>query len=364
MICIQQQSGCRVYHDQPITLEAMLENSLDTPAERGVTDTRFEALHAWLEKQLPAVPFVVKPASADASFRRYFRVWSGDSTYIAMDAPPGKEDCTPFISVAYRLRLNNIHAPAIHAKSPEQGFLLLDDLGDRLYLSELNSQTVDKLYGDALDALLLMQNSVPAYDLPVYDRQLLLNEMNLFKHWFLQQHLHLKLDGDAEEILNECFELLIASALEQPSVFVHRDYHSRNLMLCDDNNPGILDFQDAVYGPVTYDLVSLLRDCYVAWPKEQVQRWLKFYYARLNENQLINVDYIKFERWFDWMGMQRHLKAIGIFARLNHRDGKSNFLNDIPRTYEYITGVCRHYPDLMSFSKLMAALQIHERLAG
>jgi hypothetical protein len=341
----------------------MLENQSENTLEQYEADIRLAILKEWLKEQLGVDSIVIKPASGDASFRRYFRVWLGDTTYIAMDAPPDKESCSAFVEIAYRLQLNNIHAPQIHAKDLQQGFLLLDDLGSRLYLSGLDAKSANPLYSDALDTLLCMQTNVPADDLPPYDRQQLQREMDLFVDWFLQKHLHIKLDVNAKDILSNCFELLIASALEQPCVFVHRDYHSRNLMICENNNPGVLDFQDAMYGPITYDLVSLLRDCYIAWPKIQVQQWLKHYYTQLVEQQLINVDFVKFERWFDWMGMQRHLKAIGIFARLNHRDNKSNYLNDIPRTYDYILTVCKFYPDFMPFSELMARLQIHERLA-
>ncbi|MBN1378278.1 MAG: phosphotransferase [Gammaproteobacteria bacterium] len=341
----------------------MLENQIENIVDRDHSDARLEALKQWVKEQLAVSTIIIKPASVDASFRRYFRVWMGDNTYIAMDAPPDKENCSHFVDIAYRLRLNDIHAPEIHAKDLRQGFLLLDDLGDKPYLSCLDSKSVATLYGDALDTLLCMQNNVPADDLPPYDSQQLQNEMDLFVHWFLQEHLHIKLDEEAKNILTDCFELLIASALEQPRVFVHRDYHSRNLMVCDAQNPGVLDFQDAMYGPITYDLASLLRDCYIAWPRIQIQHWLKLYYTQLSMQQLINVEFVKFERWFDWMGMQRHLKAIGIFARLHHRDGKSNFLVDIPRTYDYIVSVCKYYPDFMSFSQLMARLRIHERLA-
>jgi hypothetical protein len=340
----------------------MTENQLEIPGEHDGTDIRLAALKQWVKAQLGVNTIIIKPASGDASFRRYFRVWVGDTTYIAMDAPPEKENCAAFVDIAFRLQLNSIHAPAVHAKDLQQGFLLLDDLGNKLYLSGLDAKSAGPLYRDALDTLLCMQSNVPADDLPPYDHRQLQNEMDLFVDWFLSRHLHIKLNGEANDILTDCFELLIASALEQPKVFVHRDYHSRNLMICDTHNPGVLDFQDAMYGPITYDLVSLLRDCYIAWPKNQVQQWLKFYHLQLTEQQLISVDLVKFERWFDWMGMQRHLKAIGIFARLNHRDGKPNYLSDIPRTYDYILAVCKYYPDFMAFSELMARLQIHERL--
>lgn len=340
----------------------MLEKHFHNIVDNNGNDMRLLQLKNWLEDQLGVRSLVIKPASEDASFRRYFRVWTDNATYVAMDAPPDKEDCVPFIDIAYRLRLNNINAPAIYARDLENGFLLLDDLGSTSYLSALDSRTVAALYGDALHTLLCMQKNIAADDLPAYNRRLLLQEMELFVEWFLHRHLQIKITEKLGCIIYDAFELLIASALEQPNVFVHRDFHSRNLMVCNNNNPGVLDFQDAVYGPITYDLVSLLRDCYISWPTHQVQKWLKLYYERLAEHHLVNVDFVKFERWFDWMGMQRHLKAIGIFARLNHRDGKPNFLKDIPRTWEYVAAVCKYYPDFMSFSELMAKLRIHERL--
>lgn len=326
-------------------------------------DIRLRNLKLWSKSQLGVNSLVVKPASEDASFRRYFRLWVNDKTYIVMDAPPNKENCEPFIDISDRLRQHNIHAPKIHAKDLKQGYLLLDDLGSTSYLTALESSTANRLYGDALETLLRMQKNVPAQDLPPYNHQQLQNEMELFTDWFLTKHLQLSLDKNDKVGLNSCFELLISSALAQPRVFVHRDYHSRNLMACKNSNPGVLDFQDAMHGPITYDLVSLLRDCYIKWPKNQIENWLRIYYQLLTEHNLITKPYEKFKTWFDWMGMQRHLKAIGIFSRLKYRDGKSSFLKDIPRTYSYIVEVCNHYPDLAIFSETMAKLHVHERVS-
>lgn len=325
-------------------------------------DDRLQLLKKWLASHLDPKGLVVKRASEDASFRRYFRVWSGDTTYIAMDAPPENENCVPFINVAQRLESHGLNAPHIFQQDTVQGFLLLSDLGSTPYLSKLDAKTVNGLYGDALAALLKMQARVPADDLPPYDDRLLRFEMSLFVDWFLLQHLKLKLSPEHEKVIADTFGLLAASALEQPRVFVHRDYHSRNLMVTTENNPGILDFQDAMHGPVTYDLVSLLRDCYIAWPKVQIEQWLAQHYDDLTRAGLIQASLPHFRQWFDWMGMQRHLKAIGIFSRLNYRDRKPGYIKDIPRTINYVFEVCDQYPELQAFSEMLDRLLVRERL--
>jgi aminoglycoside/choline kinase family phosphotransferase len=275
------------------------------------------------------------PASEDASFRRYFRVQPGEGpSLVVMDAPPDREDCGPFVAIAQRLAAVGLHVPAIHAADLDLGFVLLEDLGAIPYLQALDDATVDALYGDATRALRTMQREVASDGLPPYDRALLQTEMALFTDWLLGRHLGLDLSDEERRILEQTFELLVDNALEQPVVCVHRDYHSRNLMVVDANNPGIIDFQDAVAGPVTYDLVSLLRDCYIAWPPERVDAWVDAYAAGAP-----GVDRATFRRWFDRMGVQRHLKAAGIFARLRHRDGKPGYLADIPRTLGYIVEV-------------------------
>ncbi len=291
----------------------------------------------------------VTPASSDASFRRYFRVVSGTGSYIVMDAPPDREDCRPFIAAAEAFRALGVHVPRIHESDLKQGFLLLDDLGDQLYLNALAADTVENLYGDALDALLKIQlgglDAPTAF--PPYDEPLLLREMHLFDEWFVGRHLKLSLEERDRENLREAYRILAANALEQPRAWVHRDYHSRNLMVIENNNPGILDFQDAVVGPLTYDLVSLLRDCYIAWPQDRVEKWALDYHSRLLDAHFPGVvDPEQFLRWFDLMGIQRHLKASGIFARLKYRDGKSAYVNDIPRTLAYVTNVLERYPEL------------------
>jgi aminoglycoside/choline kinase family phosphotransferase len=292
----------------------------------------------------------LQPASGDASFRRYFRAQRDADSYIVMDAPPEKESCGAFIYVTELLLEVGLHVPRIVARDLERGFLLLSDLGTRLYLDALNDASVDRLYGDALGALATLQSCAPADGtLPPYSRELLLFEMSLFRDWLLHTHLGMQIDARQDSVLQRSFQALAGSALQQPRVCVHRDYHSRNLMVSERHNPGILDYQDAVTGPVTYDLVSLLRDCYIAWPHARVEAWVAGYYELALQTGILRpevADDKTFLRWFDWMGVQRHLKAAGIFARLHHRDGKSAYLGDIPRTLGYVTEVCGRYPEL------------------
>ncbi|HPE80235.1 MAG TPA: phosphotransferase [Gammaproteobacteria bacterium] len=302
---------------------------------------RLRQLEQWLVQSCRLSFEDIAPASADASFRRYFRVVLRDgSTLVAMDAPPEKEDCHPFVAVAGRMRQAGLHVPQIFAQDLAQGFLLLEDLGTRPYLDELNAGSVDSLYGDATRALLRLQVGAPTEGLPHYDRAMLLREMQLFPDWLLGEHLGLVLDDGEGVMLSDAFDALVDNALAQPVVCVHRDFHSRNLMVVDDDNPGVIDFQDAVAGPLSYDLVSLLRDCYVRWPADQVDAWVADYHAAARGAGLTgDVDAATFLTWFDLMGVQRHLKAAGIFARLNHRDGKPGYLADIPRTLGYIVEV-------------------------
>ncbi len=286
-----------------------------------------------------------EPASDDASFRRYFRVWpqTGPSL-IAMDAPPEHEDTRPFIQIAQAFAQVGIHVPFIHHQDLEQGFLLLSDLGQRPYLDELDSDSVDRLYGDALSALATIQACGPREELPVYDGARLADEMRLFDRWLVQDYLGLALDENEQIMLSQTYQQLIDSALAQPQVCVHRDYHSRNLMRTEPN-PGIIDFQDAVLGPVTYDLVSLLKDCYIAWPREQVKEWVMGYFELGLHSGILRIEHeTDFLRWFDLMGVQRHLKAAGIFARLKLRDGKPGYIKDIPRTLGYILEIAPEYP--------------------
>lgn len=317
---------------------------------------RAHLLREWLTEVFPTRPSQIAPASSDASFRSYYRVWHDGRTCIVMDAPPDKEDCRPFVAIAQAMRALGLNTPEVLASNLDQGLLLLTDLGSRPYLAELDRRSVLSLYGDALEALARLQVSGDPGSslLPPYDSALLRREMELFREWFLAKLLGLKLEAEEHHILDQAFALLADSALEQPRVWVHRDYHSRNLMITDPDNPGVLDFQDAVVGAVTYDLVSLLRDCYIAWPREQVEVWALDYWARLKALGMSGLDAAdQFLQWFDLMGVQRHLKAAGIFARLNLRDGKSGYLGDIPRTLGYILEVAGRYPELANLLSLL-----------
>lgn len=325
---------------------------------------RLAVLQNWLSQVLERESVSVVPASTDASFRRYYRCsYNGGHdgrSLIVMDAPPSRETTAPFIHVSRLLNSVGLNAPKILAADSQQGFLLLTDLGQEDYLSALNDSTVNALYADALNALLVMQTALTeeAHSLAEYDAAFLRQEMELFREWYLTRHCGLVLSDEQQAGLDTVFHLLAESAVAQPQVFVHRDYHSRNLMLCADNNPGILDFQDAMFGPVTYDLVSLLRDCYIDWPRHQVEGWALDYLQRLMQAGVIaeQIDKQTLLQWFDWMGVQRHLKAAGIFARLSLRDNKHNYLDDIPRTLVYMREVCGRYEALRPLSQLLAAV--------
>lgn len=315
-----------------------------------IDDPRLDLLRRWLTEDLGWADCRPVPASEDASFRRYFRVTRGPESFVVMDAPPDKEDVEPYLRVAGMLADVGVHAPRILARSAEEGFVLLTDLGSTTYLRALADPAVaDALYGDAITALVHIQSrgGAHALSLPPYDERLLRFEMSLFSDWLVGRHLGVELSAADTAALGHVCDLLVASALEQPQVFVHRDYHSRNLMVCDGDNPGILDFQDAVCGPVSYDLVSLLRDCYVAWPLARVRGWVERYRGEaLAAGIDVAADETRFMRWFDLMGIQRHLKASGIFARLWHRDGKPGYLPDVPRTLAYIVQAAEPYPEL------------------
>jgi hypothetical protein len=330
-------------------------SSLPRDAAEG-DDPRLAQLRRWIAELFGSDEFNLAPASADASFRRYFRITRGERTWIAMDAPPDKEDMGPYTRIAGMLVAMGVNAPRVMERNDAEGFLLNSDLGSRTYLMALDAGVdPESLYSDAIDALARIQSRGhdAGRQLPPYDEALLRREMGLFAEWFCDRHLGLVLSDAEKASLGEVFDTLVASALSQPRVFVHRDYHSRNLMMSDGDrhgpNPGILDFQDAVYGPATYDLVSLLRDCYVAWPRERVHRWVRMFRERAQAvGERVGASEREFLRWFDLIGVQRHLKAIGIFARLWHRDGKPGYLNDIPRTLHYVREACADYPELSS----------------
>lgn len=313
---------------------------------------RQDLLQRWLRDELRMGDVALVPASGDASFRRYFRVQSAQGSYIAVDAPPERENSRPFVDLARRFQALGLNVPEVFEADLERGLLLLSDLGTVDYLSVLTDATGDRLYGDALGALVVLQACGPgAGELPAYDRSLLMAEMELFPTWFLSRHLGMTLLPDEQQLLAGAFARLAEAALEQPHVCVHRDFHSRNLMVTERHNPGILDFQDAVIGPVTYDLVSLLRDAYIAWPRERIEAWVLGYHDLAVQSGVLRHtsnpdDEERFLRWFDWMGVQRQLKVIGIFARLWHRDAKGGYLPDIPRTLGYLRDATARYAEL------------------
>ena len=318
---------------------------------------RYNSLQNWLTEILGTSAFNLKPAPGDASFRTYHRLFLKNKTFIVMDAPPEQENCKVFIKITKKLRACDVNVPIIHNVNIEQGFLLLSDLGNDLYLNKLNKSSIYELYSDALSTLVSIQVLVNVGGVDEYDKSLLISEMNLFREWLIEKHLSIKLSDSQVKILTTLFDLLVNNALQQPKVFVHRDFHSRNLMVTKENNPGVIDYQDAVYGPISYDLVSILKDCYIKWPKEDIDKWIDFYLNKLYEEKAqyrINRD--EFVRWFDLMGVQRHLKASGIFARLSHRDGKHNFLEDIPRTLSYILDLKETYEELQPICIILEEL--------
>ncbi len=311
-------------------------------------DIRKITLLDWLQNDLLLQVSLCEPASSDASFRRYFRITLPEIKRIVMDAPPEKENIAQFIKVAELLRQSGINVPAIYHQNLDAGFLVLEDFGSESYLDRLSPENVSRLYGDALDSLFQLQSSTHITNdaLPQYDEALLQRELGIFEEWFINQMLAKEIPA---ELWANVRRILVDSALAQPITCVHRDYHSRNLMVLDKASPGIIDFQDAVIGPITYDVVSLLRDCYIAWPQQQITGWLTQYHEKLNQSGLVACGLPKFTRWFDLMGMQRHLKAIGIFSRLHLRDGKPGYLKDIPRTLAYVMAQAQAYPELADF---------------
>ena len=317
-------------------------------------DDRRASLERWLAARLNGARFSLAPASEDASFRRYFRATLEDgTTYVAMDAPPDKEDCRPFIHVAHLLEEAGVHAPRVHAQDLQAGFLLLADLGTRTYLQELNESSAAGLFGDALDALVRWQLATRAGELPPYDEALLRREMSLFPDWYIARHRGIELQEKQRESLERVFGLLVASALAQPRVYVHRDFMPRNLMVCEPN-PGVLDFQDAVLGPITYDVVSLFRDAFLSWDEERVLDWSVRYWEKARRAGLpVAADFGEFWRALEWMGLQRHLKVLGIFARINYRDGKPRYLADTPRFIGYARAVARRYAALGPLLRLL-----------
>jgi N-acetylmuramate 1-kinase len=330
------------------------------------TDERLALIHEWVSAGLRLSPQSIAPASSDASFRRYFRVVCAagaastattSPTFIVMDAPPGKEDVRPYVKVSRLLEALGVHVPHIHEIDAERGLLLLEDLGSTQYLARLNAgDDADALYGDALQALadIQVKGRDAAAELAPYDREALMREMSLMPDWFMGRHLQLSLSGAEHSEIAKAFEFLVVESLAQPKVFVHRDYHSRNLMITQQRNPGVIDFQDALAGPIGYDLVSLLKDCYIAWPRARVERWVSGYRRKLIERGgPAGSDDRELLRWFDLVGVQRHLKVLGIFARLWYRDGKPGYLPDLPLTLEYVRDTSKRYPELAGLSQIV-----------
>jgi aminoglycoside/choline kinase family phosphotransferase len=315
-------------------------------------DLRMISMLDWLENDLLLTIDSCESASSDASFRRYFRIKASEGQFIVMDAPPEKENIEPFIRVAGLFSRSQVNVPGIFQKNLIDGFLLLEDFGSECFLDRLKAHNVSTSYQSAIDTLFNLQanTAIENCGLPSYNETLLQRELAIFEDWFLNQWLDIQIHPSIWEAVRT---LLVDSALEQPVVCVHRDYHSRNLMVLKDGSTGVIDFQDAVVGPITYDLVSLLRDCYISWPDQQVDQWMIQYYQRLLKAGFITCNAIQFKRWFDLMGLQRHLKAVGIFSRLHIRDNKSNYLNDIPRTMAYITAICKTYPELVGFNDFL-----------
>ncbi|MDF9775489.1 aminoglycoside phosphotransferase family protein [Pseudomonas baetica] len=330
-------------------------------------DVRLQHLKVWLDEQLATLfaeqdwgvvpPATLTAASSDASFRRYFR-WEGDGkSFIVMDAPPPQENCKPFVDIAFLLAKSGINVPKIYAEDLERGFLLLNDLGNKTYLDVIDSENADDLFKDAVQALLAFQQLPMVAPLPSYDVALLRRELELFPEWYVKRELGIEFDAVQQVLWQQVSDLLIDSALAQPKVLVHRDYMPRNLMLSEPN-PGVLDFQDAVYGPVTYDVTCLFKDAFLSWPQERVHGWLESYWQQAGALGIpVQPDFEDFLRASDLMGVQRHLKVIGIFARICHRDGKPRYLGDVPRFFAYIDAVIARRPELAGLDVLLASLR-------
>ena len=319
---------------------------------------RLQLLESWVKTQSSGKPFTLSAASSDASSRRYFRATFSDDTLIVMDAPQQHEDCTNFLSIAKTFARSGVHVPEVLAQDLEKGFLLLTDFGDTTYLQAMTEspERANHLYGEAVDALIKIQMASGPGILPDYDESLLSRELNLFPDWYIDKHLKVILSPEQKADVASVFSQIIKNNLSQPRVFVHRDYHSRNLM---DTlpNPGILDFQDAVYGPVTYDLVSLFKDAYICWDEERVLDWLIRYWEKAKKVGLpVSTDFADFYRDFEWMGVQRHIKVLGIFARLCHRDGKNGYLKNMPLVMDYLRKACERYRELGPLLLLLDAL--------
>ncbi len=325
---------------------------------------RYALLQTWLEKRFPGERYELTPASSDASFRRYFRVAHGEATQIVMDAPPDQEDCRAFIHVAGLMQAAGLNVPHILASDLDHGFLLLTDLGSVTYLAALQGGKPDGLFLHATEALVTWQLATRTDELPPYDEALLRRELNLFPDWYVGEHLKQELSATQRERLEAVFSLLLKNNLAQPTVYVHRDYMPRNLMVTTPN-PGILDFQDAVLGPITYDVASLFRDAFISWEEEQILDGTIRYWERARKAGLpVRADFSDFYRDVEYMGLQRHLKVAGIFARINYRDGKPHYLADIPRFIGYIRHTCGRYGELRPLLDLLDEIEGAEAKVG
>ncbi len=315
-------------------------------------------LREWTQSVLPDPLLALEPASADASFRRYFRAVTAAGPHIVMDAPPSHEDCRPWLHVARLFRAAGANTPDILAENLEEGFLLISDLGSTTYLMALDDTSADRLYRDANAALVKIQAASRPGELPDYDRALLERELRLFPDWYLAKHLNVTLSPEQQDVMEAAFEKILANNLAQPRVFVHRDWHSRNLMVTEPDNPGVIDFQDAVYGPITYDLASLYKDAYIRWEEDRVLDWVVRYWEAARKAGLpVHADFGEFYRDFEWMGVQRHIKVLGIFARLCHRDGKDGYLKDMPLVMDYLRRACGRYNGLGDFLRLLDEIE-------
>lgn len=332
-----------------------MEKQPTPPASDSQADVRLNQLAAWLAEVLNAPAPKLVPASSDASFRRYFRIQHQGESLIVMDAPPDKEDSRPFVAVAELLQQAGLHGPKVLAHNLQAGFLLLTDLGKQLYIDALQSRDPGPLMHDAIQALVTWQQASRPGVLPEYDAALLQRELDLFPDWYVTRHLGKPLSDAQQASWQSVCDRLVASALQQPQVFVHRDYMPRNLMVCEPN-PGIIDFQDAVYGPIAYDVLSLFKDAFLSWPQEQVDAWRAQYHAQATQAGLPVGSAADFKRAFDFIGVQRHLKVLGIFARINYRDGKAHYLGDTPRFIRYIREVLPLYPELAALATLFDEL--------
>jgi len=336
-------------------------NQLVPAANTATEDRRLASLTLWLQALAPSYGLDVaslRPASIDASSRRYFRVNCAHGSLIAMDAPPHSEDSQPFIRVASLMRQAGVNVPEVLSSDLTKGFLLLTDLGDTTYLAALNDDNASQLFEDAIDTLIRWQLSTRDGLLPPYDESLLRRELSLFPDWFVARHLERELTGKQAAALEQMFTRVVASNRAQPAVFVHRDYMPRNLMVSQPN-PGVLDFQDAVMGPIAYDVVSLFRDAFISWDEERVLQWARLYFDRARRVNLpMRLDFADFWRDFEWMGLQRHLKVLGIFARIKYRDGKPRYLDDAPRFSGYVRAVTQRYDELAPLAHLFDELEI------